>query len=96
MLSSLFLVIAALTVCLHAVLLIFVVVDVTQVAMYNGANREVAILCNHQRTVSSAQKEGLTKQKDRLAMLMTQKHVRSNSGGENSVLGTQGERLPIV
>ncbi|CAN0503352.1 unnamed protein product, partial [Laminaria digitata] len=39
---------------------------------YNGANREVAILCNHQRTVSSAQKEGLEKLHDRLAMLNKQ------------------------
>lgn len=45
-------------------------------ALYNGANREVAILCNHQKTVSSAQKEGLEKLHDRLAMLKKQKKVR--------------------
>lgn len=48
-----------------------------QVALYNAANREVAILCNHQRTVSNAQKEGLEKQKDRLEMMKGQKSVRS-------------------
>ena len=45
-------------------------------ALYNGANRDVAILCNHQKTVSSAQKEGLQKLQDRLEMLNKQKHVR--------------------
>lgn len=44
-------------------------------ALYNGANREVAILCNHQRTVSSAQKEGLEKMQGRLEMLKRQKKV---------------------
>ncbi len=47
-----------------------------QVAHYNGANREVAILCNHQKTVSSAQKESLGKMQEQLDMLHTQKHVR--------------------
>lgn len=46
-----------------------------KVALYNGANREVAILCNHQRTVSSAQKEGLEKLQDRLDMLKRQKQA---------------------
>eukprot|EP00752_Nemacystus_decipiens_P006145 g5543.t1 len=44
-----------------------------KVALYNGANRQVAILCNHQRTVSNAQREGLSKQTDRLSMLEAQK-----------------------
>ncbi|CAN0346831.1 unnamed protein product, partial [Discosporangium mesarthrocarpum] len=43
------------------------------VNLYNGANREVAILCNHQKTVSSAQKEGLEKLQDRLDMLKRQR-----------------------
>lgn len=47
-----------------------------QVALYNGANREVAILCNHQKTVSNAQKDGLEKMHDHLAMLKKQKQVR--------------------
>eukprot|EP00903_Cladosiphon_okamuranus_P018162 g16712.t1 len=45
-----------------------------KVALYNGANRDVAILCNHQRTVSSAQKEGLLKSKDQLELLKRQKY----------------------
>lgn len=45
-------------------------------ALYNGANREVAILCNHQRTVSNAQKDGLQRLEDRLTMFKKQKQVR--------------------
>ncbi|CAB1104174.1 unnamed protein product [Ectocarpus sp. CCAP 1310/34] len=61
-----------------------------KVAQYNLANREVAILCNHQRTVSSAQKEGLEKQRDRLAMLTKQKQelkqmLRTIKSGKGSV-----------
>ncbi|CBJ32924.1 conserved unknown protein [Ectocarpus siliculosus] len=61
-----------------------------KVALYNLANREVAILCNHQRTVSSAQKEGLEKQRDRLAMLTKQKQelkqmLRTIKSGKGSV-----------
>ena len=32
-----------------------------KVAFYNRANKEVAILCNHQRTVSKAQETGIKK-----------------------------------
>lgn len=68
-----------------------------QVARYNGANREVAILCNHQRTVSSAQKEGLSKQKDRLEMLNTQKYVRPKIWGrEQQCFGERARDGPIV
>lgn len=46
-----------------------------QVALYNGANREVAILCNHQRTVSNAQKDNLQKMEDKLKLLTKQRQV---------------------
>lgn len=66
--------------------------DWLKVAHYNGANREVAILCNHQKTVSSAQKESLGKMQEQLDMLITQKHVRpldivrkGRDGGHESV-----------
>ncbi|CAM9286516.1 unnamed protein product, partial [Sphacelaria rigidula] len=44
-----------------------------KVALYNGANREVAILCNHQRTVSNAQKDNLQKMEDKLKLLTKQR-----------------------
>ncbi|CAM9151439.1 unnamed protein product [Pylaiella littoralis] len=61
-----------------------------KVAQYNGANREVAILCNHQRTVSSAQKEGLEKLHDELEMFNKQKlelkqMLRTIKSGKGSV-----------
>ncbi|CAM9511012.1 unnamed protein product, partial [Ectocarpus fasciculatus] len=61
-----------------------------KVAQYNGANRDVAILCNHQRTVSSAQKEGLEKLHDKLEMLNKQKQelkqmLRTIKSGKGSV-----------
>jgi DNA topoisomerase-1 len=44
-----------------------------KVLMYNEANKKVAILCNHQRTVSAATEAGLGQLKDRLAVLKRQK-----------------------
>lgn len=61
-----------------------------QVAQYNGANREVAILCNHQRTVSSAQKEGLEKLHDELEMFNKQKLVRFKVRGRGGEGGGGG------
>ena len=40
---------------------------------YNDANREVAILCNHQKTVSKAAQATLDASKDKLDWLKTQK-----------------------
>lgn len=44
-----------------------------KVLLYNEANKKVAILCNHQKTVSKAQESGLTALGDRLQMLKKQK-----------------------
>lgn len=41
--------------------------------LYNAANREVAILCNHQRSVSKAAESSLTKLADYVKMLEKQK-----------------------
>jgi DNA topoisomerase-1 len=45
------------------------------VARYNAANREVAILCNHQKTVSKAAETQLEKLGEKLEMLKDQKKV---------------------
>lgn len=45
-----------------------------KVLAYNDANRTVAILCNHQKTVSNAQVEGLQILEDRLG---TSRYVKS-------------------
>jgi DNA topoisomerase-1 len=44
-----------------------------KVLKYNEANKKVAILCNHQKTVSKAQEEGLAALADRLDLLKAQK-----------------------
>lgn len=44
-----------------------------KVVAYNEANRSVAILCNHQRTVSAATQAGLDAISDRLEALQSQK-----------------------
>lgn len=43
------------------------------IVAYNDANRKVAILCNHQKTVSNAQQEGLDKLAGKLAKLKQQR-----------------------
>uniref|UniRef100_A0A7S1TRD4 DNA topoisomerase 1 n=1 Tax=Phaeomonas parva TaxID=124430 RepID=A0A7S1TRD4_9STRA len=47
--------------------------DPEKVVAYNEANRKVAILCNHQKTVSAAQQEGLDALQGKVAMLKKQK-----------------------
>lgn len=47
--------------------------DAEKVVAYNEANRKVAILCNHQRTVSKAVQSGLDGLGERLALLRRQK-----------------------
>jgi DNA topoisomerase-1 len=49
-----------------------------KVIEYNNANREVAILCNHQRSVSKAQETQLTNIGDKLIQLKKQKTVLKN------------------
>ena len=44
-----------------------------KVIEYNSANREVAILCNHQKSVSKAQEEGLEKSQSKITTLKKQK-----------------------
>ena len=44
-----------------------------KVLKYNEANKKVAILCNHQKTVSKAQEDGLAALADRLDLLKKQK-----------------------
>jgi len=44
-----------------------------KVLQYNEANKKVAILCNHQKTVSKAQEAGLQGLGDRLTLLVKQK-----------------------
>jgi DNA topoisomerase-1 len=62
-----------------------------KVTEYNNANREVAILCNHQRSVSKAQETQLEKVGDKLATLKKQKKVLKsilkalNSGDTKSI-----------
>jgi DNA topoisomerase-1 len=46
-----------------------------KVVEYNNANREVAILCNHQRSVSKAQETQLTNIEGKLEQLKKQKSV---------------------
>jgi DNA topoisomerase-1 len=46
-----------------------------KVVEYNNANREVAILCNHQRSVSKAQETQLTNIEGKLTQLKKQKSV---------------------
>lgn len=46
-----------------------------KVVEYNNANREVAILCNHQRSVSKAQETQLTNIEDKINQLKKQKSV---------------------
>lgn len=46
-----------------------------KVVEYNNANREVAILCNHQRSVSKAQETQLTNIEEKLTQLKKQKTV---------------------
>lgn len=46
-----------------------------KVALYNAANREVAILCNHQRSVSKAQETQLESIGDKISTLKKQKKM---------------------
>mmetsp|Transcript_1037 Transcript_1037/g.3044 ORF Transcript_1037/g.3044 Transcript_1037/m.3044 type:complete len:769 (-) Transcript_1037:724-3030(-) len=48
------------------------VTSTEQKLVYDGANREVAILCNHQRTVSKGLKASMEKLGDRLELLQSQ------------------------
>ena len=41
--------------------------------MYNEANKKVAILCNHQKTVSKAAETALDQLQDKLTLLKRQK-----------------------
>jgi DNA topoisomerase-1 len=47
-----------------------------KIAAYNTANREVAILCNHQKTVSKGFAESLAKMGDKVSLVY--KHFASN------------------
>jgi len=49
-----------------------------KVVEYNNANREVAILCNHQRTVSKAQETQLGNISDKVKQLKEQKKILKN------------------
>ena len=51
-----------------------------KVLMYNEANKKVAILCNHQRTVSKAQTDALDALGDRLQLLKRQKSELKSLG----------------
>merc|ERR1712113_1219454 len=44
-----------------------------KVVEYNNANREVAILCNHQRTMSKAQETSMENLSEKLKLLQRQK-----------------------
>ena len=46
-----------------------------KVAAYNKANKQVAILCNHQKTVSKAAEAGLEKNKEELELIKQQAGV---------------------
>jgi DNA topoisomerase-1 len=46
-----------------------------KVVLYNNANRDVAILCNHQRTVSSAILKGIANLEERLELFKSQRHA---------------------
>ena len=54
-----------------------------KVTEYNAANRTVAILCNHQKTVSKAQEAGLQALEDKVKTLVEQKKVRRGGGAED-------------
>jgi DNA topoisomerase-1 len=65
-----------------------------KVVEYNNANREVAILCNHQRSVSKAQEANLEGLGAKLEKLKDQKKVlkkilKKVSSGENSGIPTR-------
>ena len=66
-----------------------------KVSEYNRANREVAILCNHQKTVSAGVLKNLGGIKDRVDTLRTQlaalRAARTREGGGG---GKKGEALP--
>ena len=47
--------------------------EAERVTHYNDANREVAILCNHQKTVSKAQQAGLDASQAKLDAIKAQK-----------------------
>ena len=58
----------------RAFLMVFAVVPRAQVAKYNLANREVAILCNHQKTVSKAAETTLENLHEKLATMKEQRN----------------------
>ena len=55
-----------------------------KIVAYNEANRTVAILCNHQRTVSAAAATGLEEKADRLEQLKTQRRELQSWKGLSS------------
>eukprot|EP00494_Astrolonche_serrata_P004601 UN04615 len=56
----------------HPTSLYLGVSDQEKLISYNDANREVAVLCNHQKTVSRAQEESLERLHQGIGQLETQ------------------------
>mmetsp|Transcript_7457 Transcript_7457/g.15490 ORF Transcript_7457/g.15490 Transcript_7457/m.15490 type:complete len:789 (+) Transcript_7457:189-2555(+) len=66
-----------------------------KVTEYNAANRTVAILCNHQRTVSKAQEAGLQALEEKVNTLVEQKKVLKKMLKIIQAGGAAADSLPL-
>jgi DNA topoisomerase I len=75
----------------------------TKMSEYHRANREVAILCNHQKTVTVKSEESIQKQRDKLELLKLQLNelkamkdkLRTEGGGKKIRLKTDDDKLKV-
>jgi Eukaryotic DNA topoisomerase I, catalytic core len=73
--------------CMHFLL------HTLQVVEYNNANREVAILCNHQRTVSGAMQKNFENLQERLDTIRTQRNELKQ--WKKLVEEGKGKKIPL-
>ena len=73
----------------------------TKMSEYHRANREVAILCNHQKTVTAKSEEGIQKLRDKLELVKSQLNelkamkdkLRTEGGAKKIRIKTDDDKL---
>jgi len=73
----------------------------TKMSEYHRANREVAILCNHQKTVTAKSEEGIQKLRDKLELVKSQLNelkamkdkLRTDGGAKKIRIKTDDDKL---
>jgi hypothetical protein len=65
----------------------------TKVAEYNRANREVAILCNHQKTVNASTEKSLKGLSDKVGLIKVQlEELKQAQAGLKAAAGSKGSK----